>query len=54
MDKEIREVGRRICVLEDELLRCKNYKKQEVISNELTRIRKRLSKMKFEKMRNGS
>lgn len=46
-DRE-KQLQRKIYYIEDELLRCKNYKKAVELSYELTKMRKHLSKLRFE------
>ena len=48
MSEKERQLKRRICYIEDEVLRCKNHQKAVELSYELNKMRKQLSKLRFE------
>lgn len=48
MSENEKQLQRRIRYIEDEVLRCKNHQKAVELSYELTKMRKQLSKLRFE------
>lgn len=54
MSDEERKLNSKIYFLEDLLLRCKDYRKVEIIQGDLMMLRKTSQKMKWENLRNGS
>lgn len=54
MKEDERRLTNKIYFFEDMLLRCKDYREAEQIRYELVKMRRHLSKMRFNRMRNGS
>ena len=54
MRDEERKLNSKIYFLEDLLLRCKDYRKAEIIQGDLMMLRKTLQKMKWENLKYGS
>ena len=54
MSEEERQLSSKIHFFEDKLLRSKDYREVEKIRCELTKMRKRLSKMRLNRIKNES